>query len=40
MPGFDGRGRRNQYYATGFTGWQRAAMGYPAFGFAGKEVRL
>lgn len=27
-----GRGRRNQYYATGLTGMQRAAMGYPAFG--------
>jgi len=28
-----GRGRRNWFYATGLTGWQRAAMGYP--GFAG-----
>lgn len=27
-----GRGRRNWYYATGLPGWQRAAMGYPAFG--------
>ena len=27
-----GRGRRNWYYATGFTGWQRASMGMPAFG--------
>ncbi|MDD4909655.1 MAG: DUF5320 domain-containing protein [Candidatus Omnitrophica bacterium] len=27
------RGRRNRYYATGLTGWQRAAMGMP-FGFA------
>jgi hypothetical protein len=24
-----GRGRRNQYYATGLTGWQRAAYGMP-----------
>jgi len=30
--GRGGRGRRNQYYATGLTGWQRAAMGYQAFG--------
>ena len=27
-----GRGRRNQYYATGMPGWQRAAYGYPAYG--------
>jgi len=27
-----GRGWRNQFYATGLTGWQRAATGYPAFG--------
>ena len=27
-----GRGRRNWYYATGLTGWQRASMGIPAFG--------
>jgi len=27
-----GRGWRNRFYATGLTGWQRAAMGYPAFG--------
>ena len=27
-----GRGYRNWYYATGLTGWQRAAMGYPAWG--------
>src|SRR4030042_1146178 len=26
-----GRGRRNWYYATGLTGWQRASMGMPAF---------
>ena len=30
--GRGGRGWRNQFYATGMTGWQRAAMGYPAFG--------
>jgi hypothetical protein len=24
-----GRGRRNRFYATGLTGWQRAAYGYP-----------
>ncbi len=29
-----GRGRRNWYYATGLTGWQRASMGGPAFGGA------
>jgi hypothetical protein len=28
-----GRGRRNWYYATGLTGWQRAAYGYPAWGY-------
>ncbi|MFA5310935.1 MAG: DUF5320 domain-containing protein [Candidatus Omnitrophota bacterium] len=27
-----GRGRRNWYYATGLTGWQRASMGIPSFG--------
>lgn len=27
-----GRGWRNWFYATGLTGWQRAAMGYPGFG--------
>lgn len=27
-----GRGRRNMYYATGLTGWQRGAYGLPAFG--------
>ena len=26
-----GRGWRNQYYATGLTGWQRAAYPYPAY---------
>ena len=30
--GGGGRGRRNRFYATGMTGWQRAGMGYPAFG--------
>jgi hypothetical protein len=34
--GFDrrggGRGWRNWFRATGLTGWQRAAMGSPAFG--------
>lgn len=25
--GGSGRGRRNRFYATGLTGWQRAAMG-------------
>jgi hypothetical protein len=29
-----GRGFRNWYWATGLTGWQRAAMGWPgAYGF-------
>lgn len=27
-----GWGRRNWYYATGLTGWQRAGLGYPAGG--------
>jgi len=27
-----GRGRRNGFYATGLTGWQRAAMGAGAYG--------
>ncbi len=30
-----GRGWRNWFYATGLTGWQRAARGLPAFGAAG-----
>jgi len=34
--GFGGRGgrhgRRNQFFATGLTGWQRAAMGWFGFG--------
>ena len=29
--GGGGFGWRNQYYATGLTGWQRAAMGGPGF---------
>jgi hypothetical protein len=28
-----GRGWRNMFYATGLTGMQRAAMGWPAFGW-------
>jgi len=28
--GRGGRGYRNQYYATGLTGWQRAQMDAPA----------
>lgn len=38
--GFFGRGGgagrggwRNSYYATGMPGWQRAAVGYPAWGY-------
>ncbi|MBN2516977.1 MAG: DUF5320 domain-containing protein [Deltaproteobacteria bacterium] len=27
-----GWGRRNWFYATGLTGWQRAAYGYPSYG--------
>lgn len=32
--GFWGRGRgwRHWFYATGLTGWQRAAMGWPGWG--------
>ena len=30
-----GRGRRNWFYATGLTGWQRAAAPWPAWGLAG-----
>jgi len=30
--GGGGFGRRNWFYATGLTGWQRAAAGVPAFG--------
>jgi len=28
-----GWGRRNQFYATGLTGWQRAGMGGGAYGY-------
>jgi len=30
-----GRGWRNWFYATGLTGWQRAGMGWPAYGAYG-----
>jgi len=30
--GGGGWGRRNLFYATGLTGWQRASLGYPAGG--------
>ncbi|MBN1593632.1 MAG: DUF5320 domain-containing protein [Candidatus Coatesbacteria bacterium] len=30
-----GRGWRNQYFATGMPGWQRAGMGMPAWGAQG-----
>jgi len=30
--GGGGRGRRNMYYATGLTGWQRGMYGYPGYG--------
>ncbi|HIJ66599.1 MAG TPA: DUF5320 domain-containing protein [Candidatus Hydrogenedentes bacterium] len=30
-----GRGWRNWFYATGLTGWPRAAMGWPVFGGLG-----
>ena len=32
--GYGGWGRRNWYYATGLTGWQRAGYGLPAWGGA------
>ena len=32
--GGGGWGRRNRFYATGLTGWQRAGYGYPAWGGA------
>lgn len=32
--GRGGRGRRNWFYATGLTGWQRAAAGWPVLGAA------
>ena len=28
-----GWGRRNWFYATGLPGWQRAGIGYPAYGY-------
>ncbi len=30
-----GRGRRNRFYATGLTRWQRGAFNFPAFGWGG-----
>ncbi|MBW2558282.1 MAG: DUF5320 domain-containing protein [Deltaproteobacteria bacterium] len=30
-----GRGRRNCFYATGLTGWQRSAYDYPHYGGTG-----
>ena len=33
--GRGGWGRRYWFYATGLTGWQRAAYGYPAWGDTG-----
>lgn len=27
-----GFGRRNRFYATGLTGWQRAGLGWPGYG--------
>ena len=33
--GRGGRGRRNRFYATGLTGWQRAAEGQSAVGAGG-----
>jgi len=32
--GRGGWGRRNRFYATGLTGWQRASYGYPAYGLS------
>jgi len=32
-----GRGRRNRFYATGLTRWQRGAFNYPAFGWGGSS---
>ncbi len=31
--GGGGHGRRNRFYATGLTGWQRAGWGWPGFGW-------
>lgn len=36
--GRGGRGRRNWFHATGMPGWQRAAMGWPAYGGWGPPV--
>lgn len=36
--GGGGWGRRNMFYATGLTGWQRAGYGYPAMGSYGLGV--
>jgi len=38
--GGGGRGWRHMFHATGLTGWQRAAIGWPAFGggFVGAPV--
>lgn len=41
-PGFGrggGRGRRNWFYATGLTGWQRAGMGYHGMPYAPSMTR-
>jgi len=35
-----GWGRRNWFNATGLTGWQRAAQGYPAYGAAGMPYNM
>ena len=35
-----GRGWRNWHYATGLTGWQRAAMGWPAWGVGASSMPL
>ncbi|MDD4956813.1 MAG: DUF5320 domain-containing protein [Candidatus Omnitrophica bacterium] len=38
--GRGGRGRRNRYYATGLTGWQRAGYyGYPAGHVTAREEK-
>lgn len=35
-----GRGWRNWHYATGLTGWQRSAMGWPAWGVGAPGMPL
>ena len=35
--GRGGYGRRNWFFATGLTGWQRAAYGQPAYGVAPQQ---